>query len=163
GRRTGSGGRRIMSLYGWGGTEPRGIELGRGGMADDGTTENTPQSVRDKVRQLPTTPGVYLMKNAQGLVIYIGKAVNLRNRVGSYCDDWAAVDRRTADPMAETADLDVIQTDSGVDALLLEARLVKDIQPRFNEELKDDKSFPYLQIFTREDFPRVEYTRSPRP
>ncbi|MEX0704497.1 MAG: excinuclease ABC subunit UvrC [Planctomycetales bacterium] len=117
---------------------------------------------RDKARLLPTTSGVYLMKDALGRVIYIGKAVNLRSRVGSYFTEAAAVDRRTADLVREIVDLDHLPTDSEVDALLMEARLVKDIQPRFNQELKDDKTFPYLEIHLREDFPRVEFTRTPQ-
>jgi len=117
---------------------------------------------REKVREFPTTPGVYLMKDARGRVIYIGKAVNLRSRAGSYFTKAAAVDRRTAELVREIRDIDFISTDSEVDALLMEARLVKDIQPQFNQELKDDKSFPYLEIFIREDFPRVEFTRKPQ-
>src|SRR5690606_28445727 len=105
-----------------------------------------PLAIREKVRQLPTTSGVYLMKDALGRVIYVGKAVNLRSRVGSYFTSAAACDRRTADLVREIADLDHVPTDSEVDALLMEARLVKDIQPRFNQELKDDKTFPYLEI-----------------
>lgn len=116
---------------------------------------------RDRVRQFPDAPGVYLMKDAQGRVIYVGKAVNLKNRASSYFTAAAAVDRRTCDLVREIAEVDFIQTHSEVDALLLEARLVKDIQPRFNQELKDDKTFPYLQITTSEDFPRVEFTRKP--
>jgi excinuclease ABC subunit C len=87
--------------------------------------------------------------------------VNLRSRVSSYFTTAAAQDMRTADLVPQIADIDHIDTDSEVDALLLEARLIKDIQPRFNSELKDDKTFPYLQIVTREDFPRVEFTRTP--
>jgi excinuclease ABC subunit C len=102
------------------------------------------------------------MKDALGRVIYVGKARNLRSRAGSYFNAAAAVDRRTCDWIGEIADIDCIPTDSEVDALLLEARLVKDIRPRFNQELKDDKTFPYLQITTGEDFPRVEFTRKPR-
>jgi len=117
---------------------------------------------RDKVRQFPTGPGVYLMKDALGRVIYVGKAVNLRSRAGSYFTEAAAVDRRTANLAAEIADVDYLETDSEVDALLLEARLIKDIQPKFNQELKDDKTYPYLEITTNEDFPRVEFTRKPR-
>ena len=116
---------------------------------------------REKVRTFPRAPGVYLMKDGQGRVIYVGKAVNLRSRAGSYFLAAAAVDRRTQDLVPEIADLDYIQTDSEVDAVLLEARLIKDVQPRFNQELKDDKTFPYLQITTREEFPRVEFTRNP--
>jgi excinuclease ABC subunit C len=116
---------------------------------------------RDKVRVFPTTPGVYLMKDSQSRVIYVGKALNLRNRAGSYFTRAAEMDRRTADLVQEIADIDYIEAESEVDALLMEARLIKDIQPRFNALLKDDKTFPYLQITTSEDFPRIEFTRQP--
>jgi excinuclease ABC subunit C len=127
------------------------------------TTESDPRVTdpREKVRQFPITPGVYLMKDAAGRVIYVGKAVNLRSRATSYFTSAAAVDRRTVDLVREIRDIDFIATDSEVDALLLEARLVKDIQPLFNQELKDDKTFPYLELTLREDFPRVEFTRKP--
>ena len=115
----------------------------------------------EKVRTFPTTPGVYLMKDAQGRVIYVGKALNLRSRAGSYFTKAAEVELRTAKLIPEIADIDYIEADSEVDALLIEARLIKDIQPRYNAQLKDDKTFPYLQITTREDFPRVEFTRQP--
>lgn len=122
-----------------------------------------PEDPREKVKTFPAAPGVYLMKDARGRVIYIGKAVNLRNRAGSYFTRQALEDRRTAELVPEICDVDFILTDSEVDALLLEARLIKDVQPRFNTELKDDKTFPYLEIFVREPFPRVEFTRKPRP
>jgi excinuclease ABC subunit C len=115
-----------------------------------------------KARRFPSGPGVYLMKDAQGRVIYIGKAVNLKNRASSYFTKAAALDHRTRDLVPEIADVEFLSTDSEVDALLLEARLVKDVRPRFNQELKDDKTFPYLQITVNEDFPRVEFTRKPR-
>jgi excinuclease ABC subunit C len=130
---------------------------------ENADSQNPPSDLpRDKVRQFPTSPGVYLMKDAEGLVIYVGKAVNLRSRASSYFTKAAETDRRTAELVTEIADLDYIETDSEVDALLMEARLIKDIQPRFNALLKDDKTFPYLQITTHEDFPRVEFTRKPR-
>jgi excinuclease ABC subunit C len=116
----------------------------------------------EKVKQFPTTPGVYLMKDTRGVVIYVGKAKNLRNRASHYFTQAAADDPRTADLVPLIADIDFLAAESEVDALLLEARLVKDTQPRFNIELKDDKTFPYLQIRVREDFPRVEFTRKPR-
>jgi excinuclease ABC subunit C len=116
----------------------------------------------EKVKQFPTTPGVYIMKDAQGVVLYLGKAKNLRSRAGHYFTKAAAEDPRISDLVPLIADIDYLSADSEVDALLLEARLVKDIQPRFNVELKDDKTFPYLQIRIREDFPRVEFTRQPR-
>lgn len=115
----------------------------------------------DKVRTFPQKPGVYLMKDRLGRVIYVGKAVNLRSRAGSYFTSAAATEMRTANLVPEIADIDFLVTDSEVDALLLESRLIKDIQPRFNQELKDDKTFPYLQIRIGEEFPRVEFTRKP--
>src|SRR3954454_17556683 len=116
----------------------------------------------EKARQSPAGPGVYLMKDEQGRVLYVGKAKNLRNRAGHYFTKAAAEDRRTADLVKLIADIDYLPAESEVDALLLEARLIKDIQPRFNIELKDNKSFPYLQIRIREEFPSVEFTRTPR-
>src|SRR5581483_11812345 len=118
-------------------------------------------SPADKVKTFPATPGVYLMKDAQGRVLYIGKAKNLRARAGSYFQKTAVGDRRIKDWIGEVVDIDCLVTDSEVDALLMEARLIKDIQPKHNADLKDDKSFPYLQITTGEDFPRVNFTREP--
>jgi len=125
------------------------------------------EELRDKAAELPTTPGVYLFKDQKGVVLYVGKAKNLRSRVGSYFQPSAelAVTRgpRIGNMIArEVADLDCLQCDSEVDAVLQENRLIKDIQPAYNERLKDDKSFPYLQITTDEDFPRVSITRQPR-
>jgi excinuclease ABC subunit C len=124
--------------------------------------EPTACSPAEKVKQFPATSGVYLMKDDQGRVLYVGKAKNLRNRAAHYFTKAATEDSRTADLVKLIADIDYLEADTEVDALLLEARLIKDIQPRFNVELKDDKSFPYLQIRMREDFPRVEFTRTPR-
>src|SRR5688500_18947209 len=101
-----------------------------------------PPSPAEQAKLLPATSGVYLMKDSLDRVIYIGKAVNLRSRVASYFTQQAAVDRRTADWVSEIHHIDHIDTDSEVDALLLEARLIKDIQPKFNQDLKDDKTFP---------------------
>ncbi len=115
-----------------------------------------------RVREFPQTPGVYLMKDSAGRVIYVGKAKNLRARAGSYFLKAAAEDRRTAELVREIVDIDFIEAESEVDALLVEARLIKDVQPKFNQDLKDDKTFPYLEITTREDFPRVEFTRTPQ-
>ncbi len=119
------------------------------------------QDPGEKAKRLPTGPGVYLMKDAKGRVIYVGKAANLRSRAGSYFTEAARQDRRVADMVTRIADIGYVECESEVDALLTEARLIKDLQPPFNERLKDDKSFPYLQIRVREDFPRVEFTRKP--
>ncbi|MFG0263899.1 MAG: UvrB/UvrC motif-containing protein [Rhodopirellula sp. JB055] len=114
-----------------------------------------------KVKTFPQSPGVYLMKDCAGVVIYVGKAKNLRSRASSYFLKAASEDARTADWIGDIADIDFVETESEVDALLMESRLIKDIQPRNNKELKDDKTFPYLMITTREEFPRVEVTREP--
>jgi excinuclease ABC subunit C len=114
-----------------------------------------------KVREFPHSPGVYLMKDSAGRVIYIGKAKDLRSRAGSYFLKAAGEDARTQ-WVTEICDIDYVPCESEVDALLMESRLIKDVQPKHNKELKDDKTFPYLMITTREDFPRVEVTREPR-
>ncbi len=105
---------------------------------------------------------MYLFQDSAGRVIYIGKAKNLRARALSYFLKAAAEDSRTWQLVQEAHDIDFLPAESEVNALLMEARLVKDIQPKFNRDLRDDKSFPYLQITTHEDFPRVEITRQPQ-
>lgn len=131
-------------------------------------TANSPSSefgfrhAAAKVRKFPQTPGVYLMKDGAGRVIYVGKASNLRSRAGSYFLKGAAEEHRTAFWINEICDIDYVECESEVDALLVEARLIKDVQPKHNRELKDDKTFPYLMITTREDYPRVEVTREPK-
>lgn len=121
--------------------------------------ERAAEKVKSK---FPKTPGVYLFQDDKGRVIYVGKAKNLRARAGSYFLRAAAEDRRTSSLVTEIYDVDYLDADSEVDALLVESRLIKDIQPKFNREQRDDKSFPYLQITTHEDFPRVEITREPK-
>ncbi len=115
-----------------------------------------------RVREFPRTPGVYLFKDDAGIVIYVGKATNLRSRAGSYFLKAAAEDSRTGPWIGEVCAADFIECDSEVDALLVESRLIKDIQPKNNKEQKDDRTFPYLMISTHEDFPRIEVTREPR-
>jgi len=116
----------------------------------------------EKVKTFPQTPGLYLMKNGSGVVIYVGKAKNLRSRASSYFLKAALQEERTAPWVHEICDVDFMDCDSEVDALLAESRLIKDIQPKYNREQKDDKSFPYLMITTRDDFPRIEVTRQPK-
>jgi excinuclease ABC subunit C len=118
--------------------------------------------VAEKAKTFPHASGVYLMKDTAERVIYIGKAKDLRNRVSSYFHKAALEDARTAPLIPEIHDINYIQTESEVDALLLEARLIKDIQPKYNRDMKDSKTFPYLQIRIREPFPRVEMTRTPK-
>ncbi|MDO4558724.1 MAG: UvrB/UvrC motif-containing protein, partial [Planctomycetia bacterium] len=113
----------------------------------------------EKVRKFPHRPGVYLMKDGAGRVLYVGKAKDLHSRAGSYFTKAAAEDPRTSRLIPEIRDIDYLETDSEVDALLLESRLIKDIQPPHNRDLRDDKTFPYLEIVTSEPFPRVRITR----
>jgi excinuclease ABC subunit C len=121
-----------------------------------------PRNPAGKARGFPTAPGVYLMKDGLGNVIYVGKAKNLRSRASSYFKKEAAADVRIRDWIGLVQDIDYIETADDIAAMLTEARMIKDLRPRFNKELKDDKTFPYLQIRTREEFPRVEITRQPR-
>src|SRR5256885_9201992 len=116
----------------------------------------------DKAKALPKAPGVYLMKDDKGRVIYIGKSASLRDRVGSYFQAGTRLEYKKSGLMDQVVDFDVVQTDSEVEALLAENRLIKDIQPRYNARLLDDKTFPYLMITLDEEFPGVYITREPR-
>jgi excinuclease ABC subunit C len=121
-----------------------------------------PRDPAAKAHTFPTTSGVYLMKDAGGNVIYVGKAKNLRSRASSYFHKDAANDPRIRDWMPLVRDVDYIETTDAIAAVFTEARMIKDLRPKYNKDLKDDKTFPYLQIRTREEFPRVEITRKPR-
>src|SRR3712207_3297501 len=116
----------------------------------------------DKAKQLPKAPGVYLMKDDKGRVIYVGKSASLRDRVASYFQPSTKLEAKKAPLRDVVADFEVIQTESEVAALLAENRLIKDIQPKFNARLLDDKTFPYLMVTMDEDFPGVYVTREPR-
>lgn len=120
------------------------------------------QKLIDKAKALPKAPGVYLMKDSAGRVIYIGKSASLRDRVGSYFLASTKLEHKKVGLVDNIVDFDIIQTDSEVEALLAENRLIKDIQPKYNARLLDDKTFPYLMITLDEDFPGVYLTREPR-
>lgn len=115
-------------------------------------------ALADKIAALSTGPGCYVYKDAAGNEIYVGKAKNLRRRVASYFQSRDGHPAKTLRLVQDVVDVQVIETDSEVEALLLENALIKDLQPRFNIKLKDDKSYPLLAI-TREEFPRVYCTR----
>ncbi len=115
-------------------------------------------SLNEKLESLPTDPGVYQFKNAEGKVIYVGKAQSLRNRVRQYFQKSRSTDTKLDALVAKIADVELIVTDSEVEALILEANLVKKLKPRYNVSLKDDKSYPYI-VITNEPFPRVFVTR----
>src|ERR1017187_4548924 len=110
--------------------------------------------LRDKVAQLPFSPGVYLYKDAGGRVIYVGKAKKLRNRVRSYFLEDKLADVKTGTLISEARDLDYILVDNEKEALALENNLIKQYKPRFNILLRDDKTYPYIKL-TAEKFPRV--------
>jgi len=105
-----------------------------------------PEPLRAVLRRLPTGPGVYLMKNASGRVLYVGKADALRNRVRSYFAERGPEDARIARMVTEVADVDYIVTDTVSEAYLLESNLIKEHRPRFNIRLRDDKSYPFVKI-----------------
>ncbi len=123
------------------------------------------EKIHRRVAQLPKAPGVYLMKDVKAVVIYIGKANDLRARVSSYfqpgADLGASRGPAIVSMIEQVTDIDFLQTDSEVEALLVESRLIKDTQPRYNVRMTDDKTFPYIEINTGEDFPRVSITRKP--
>jgi excinuclease ABC subunit C len=114
--------------------------------------------LREKVAQLPTRPGVYLYKDAQEKVIYVGKAKNLRSRVRSYFNDDRLAEAKTGRLIAEARDIHFIEVDNNKEALALENNLIKQYKPRFNILLRDDKTFPYIKL-TNEKYPRVYVTR----
>src|SRR5512146_2391712 len=112
-----------------------------------------------KIRSLPTSPGVYLYKNAEGLIIYVGKAKNLRSRVRSYFVEGRAEDAKTGSLLREAVDVEYIVVDNEREALALENNFIKEKQPRFNILLRDDKTYPYIKLTLGEAVPRAYVTR----
>ena len=119
------------------------------------------ERLSEKARALPACPGVYLLKDQEGRVLYVGKATNLPNRVSTYFQASADEGPRKQAMLGLIEDFEVITCDGEWEALLMEARLIKDIRPRFNSRMTDGKSFPYLAITLRDEFPAVHVTRTP--
>ncbi len=117
------------------------------------------EAVLDKVRNLTTQPGVYLWKNDRGQIIYVGKAVNLRNRVRSYVRHDAKRAPKVSAMMSHAADVETIVVANEMEALILENTLIKKHRPRYNIMLRDDKTYPYIKVTVQEDYPRVFMTR----
>ena len=115
--------------------------------------------LQQKIRDLPVSSGVYLYKNAEGEIIYVGKAKNLRSRVASYFRDDSLADAKTGTLLREAVDVDYIVVANEHEALALENNLIKQRQPRFNILLRDDKTYPYVKLTLGERFPRVYVTR----
>lgn len=120
--------------------------------------QKAPEARERQIKNLPLTPGVYLMKGEEGEILYIGKAGSLRKRVQSYFRDRPALPK-IAVLVSKVRELDYLETPTEVDALLLEAELIRKYRPRYNTELKDDKSYPLLKI-TGDPFPRIHLTRN---
>src|SRR6202453_961810 len=115
--------------------------------------------LHEKMRTLPTRPGVYLYRNAKGEVIYVGKAKNLRSRVRSYLLDGAQANAKTGSLMREAVDMDYILVENEHEALALENNLIKQRKPRFNILLRDDKTYPYVKLTLADRYPKVFVTR----
>lgn len=117
-----------------------------------------PEILQTKLETLPTKPGCYIYKNAEGTIIYVGKAINLRNRMRSYFHE--NVDSpKTRELVKHIADLEYIIVGSELEALILEMNLIKKHRPKYNIRLKDDKRYPYIKLHTADDFPKVTVTR----
>lgn len=121
--------------------------------------EDFSENIREALAVLPDKPGVYLMHDKDGKVIYVGKAVVLKNRVRSYFRNLAFHTPKVRAMVAKIADIETIVTSSEVEALILECNLIKKYRPRYNIMLKDDKSYPYLKVTLNEEFPRLYVTR----
>src|SRR2546430_8438844 len=115
--------------------------------------------LREKIRTRALGPGVYLYKNAEGEVIYVGKAKSLRARVRSYFVEGIELEAKTGSLVREAADVEYITVDNEKEALALENNLIKQRKPRFNILLRDDKTYPYIKLTVSERFPRVFVTR----
>lgn len=124
------------------------------------------EQIRQRIKGFPAAPGLYFMKDSKDKVLYIGKAKNLRSRVSSYFQQSANLAEsrgpKIVEMIAKAVSVDFIETETEVEAMLQEARLIKDIRPAYNSDLADDKTFPYLEITTSDDFPGVYITRKPR-
>lgn len=117
------------------------------------------EELLEKVSHLPTTPGVYLWRDQYNRIIYVGKAINLRNRVRSYVRNDANRAPKVTAMMKRAVDVEIIQTKTEMEALILENTLIKEHEPKYNIRLRDDKTYPYVKISVQEDYPRVYMTR----
>src|ERR1700687_1354176 len=115
--------------------------------------------LHQKIRTIPTLPGCYLYKNAEGEVIYVGKAKNLRSRVRSYFLEASQANAKTGSLMREAVDVEYITVDNEREALALENNLIKQRKQRFNILLRDDKTYPYIKLTMNDRYPKVFVTR----
>jgi excinuclease ABC subunit C len=125
-------------------------------------SEERTGALRDKVARLPGAPGIYRMLDARGGVIYVGKARDLRKRVGSYFVNHGGHTPKVRALVAQIADLEVVVTRNENEALILESNLIKELRPRYNVVLRDDKSYPYIHVNTGHEYPRIGFHRGAR-
>ena len=121
--------------------------------------QNRLERLKERLKELPDRPGVYLHKNVDGEVIYVGKARNLKNRVNSYLVGKGARDTKTMTLVNEIDAIDFVTTNNELEAVMLENNLIKTHQPRYNILLRDDKTYPYIKVTLSEDYPRAVFTR----
>ena len=115
--------------------------------------------IAEELKKLPEKPGVYIMKNKDGEIIYIGKAVVLKNRVRQYFNSYSNQNAKVQAMISQIHEFEYIVTDTEIEALILECNLIKKHKPKFNIMLKDDKNYPFIKITMKEEFPRVVITR----
>ena len=115
--------------------------------------------VSNKLKKVPTSPGIYIMKGAKERVLYVGKAVNLRNRLRSYFQSSASLDARKSKMVTEVKDFEYVVTKNELEALALEANFIKRSKPPYNIILRDDKNYPYLRLTVNEEWPKLEVVR----
>ena len=116
--------------------------------------------IAEELKKLPASPGVYLMHDKHDEIIYVGKAISLKNRVRQYFQSSRGKTAKIQQMVSRIARFEYIVTDSELEALVLECNLIKEHQPRYNTMLKDDKAYPYIRVTVGEDFPRVQFART---
>src|SRR5579875_3101817 len=116
--------------------------------------------IRSVLNSLPSKPGIYLMKDAQGQIIYVGKAVSLHQRVRSYFQESADLSPKNRSMVARVDDIEYVVVENEIEALVLESNYIKQYRPKYNVLLRDDKNYPYVKVALSEDFPRVYRVRN---
>ena len=122
--------------------------------------ENYNFDIQEELKKLPAKPGVYIMHDERDHIIYVGKAISLKNRVRQYFQSSRNKSAKIEQMVSRIARFEYIVTDSEMEALVLECNLIKEHQPRYNTMLKDDKAYPYIKVTVGEDFPRVMLART---
>ncbi len=116
--------------------------------------------IKEELKKLPSKPGVYIMKNENDEVIYVGKAINLKNRVRQYFQNSANKSVKVLSMVKNITEFEYIVTENEMEALNLECNLIKEYSPKYNIRLKDDKTYPSVKVTLNEDFPRIFVTRN---